>query len=65
MLWPRERPYSPIVKVEVDPHGQEWYVHEDGSKSTTVMGWRKDLGRLDAMTQVANPVPTVAREPSR
>lgn len=55
----RDRAYSPVIAREKDTTGREWYKHEDGSYSTTVMGWRKDLGRMDAITQVAHP--TAAR----
>lgn len=50
-------PWSPIVGTERTDAGVEWYVHADGSRSTTEMKWRSDLGRLDAMTRVAHPGP--------
>ena len=51
-----QRPWSPIVRVERSDLGIDWYVHADGTRSTTEMKWRQDLGRLDAMTRVAQPV---------
>lgn len=60
--WPTDIPWSPIKRMVVDPTGQEWYEHEDGSMSTTMMTWRKDLGREDAMTVLANPTDPVPRE---
>jgi len=51
----RGRAYSPVIGRTKDSSGREWYKHEDGSQSTTFMGWRKDLGRMDAITQVAHP----------
>ncbi|MBK8098867.1 MAG: hypothetical protein IPK26_17270 [Planctomycetes bacterium] len=51
-----QRPWSPIVRVERSDLGIDWYVHADGTRSTTEMKWREDLGRLDAMTRVAQPV---------
>ncbi|MGA1523507.1 MAG: hypothetical protein ACO4CT_10085 [Planctomycetota bacterium] len=60
--WPPDIPYAPIVKRVTDPHGQDWYVHADGSKSTTVMTWREDLGRYDAVTNLANPINAAPRE---
>lgn len=53
--WPPWIPYSPIVERVVDARGQEWYRHADGSMSTTQMTWRTDLGRPDAVTNLANP----------
>lgn len=60
--WPPDIPYAPIVKRVTDPLGQDWYVHADGSKSTTVMTWREDLGRYDAVTNLANPTAAAPRE---
>lgn len=59
--WPPDIPYAPIVKRVTDPTGQDWYVHADGSKSTTVMTWREDLGRYDAVTNLANPTAVAPR----
>jgi hypothetical protein len=52
-----DRPFSPIVSIERTDLGIDWYVHADGSRTTTEMKWRADLGRFDAMTRVAVPVP--------
>ena len=51
----RDRAYSPVIGKAKDDTGREWYQHEDGSSSTTFMGWRKDLGRYDGNTVVAHP----------
>ena len=48
-------PWSPIVGVERNDQGVDWYKHADGSYSTTQMVWRPDLGRHAAMTRVAHP----------
>jgi hypothetical protein len=48
-------PWSPIVGVQRSDVGVEWYVHADGSRSTTEMKFRSDLGRDDAITRVAHP----------
>jgi hypothetical protein len=50
------RPFSPIVAVERSDLGVDWYVHADGTRTTTEMKWRSDLGRFDAMTRVAVPL---------
>jgi hypothetical protein len=43
------------VCVERSDLGVDWYVHADGTRTTTEMKWRSDLGRLDAMTRIAVP----------
>jgi hypothetical protein len=58
--WPANEPWSPIVAIEHSPAGIDWWVHADGSRSTTEMKWRADLGRLDAVTRLARPTPKVA-----
>ncbi len=58
-VWPVSVPWSPITGVEHSPAGIDWYVHADGSRSTTQMVWRADLGRMDAMTRLARPTPQV------
>ena len=58
LAWPPNVPWSPIVGRELGAAGVEWYVHADGSRSTTEMKWRADLGRLDAVTRLARPGPT-------
>jgi hypothetical protein len=49
---PRE--WSPIVAVERNDAGVDWYRHANGSYSTTEMVMRSDLGRLAALTRVAH-----------
>jgi hypothetical protein len=56
-VWPTGVPWSPITGVERSPAGIDWFVHADGSRSTTQMVWRADLGRMDAMTRLARPTP--------
>jgi hypothetical protein len=63
--WPKDREYSPIVgrrwiKGKPPLEWVEWYVHADGSMSTTYMAWRADLGRKDAQTSIA--LPSVAQQ---
>ena len=61
--WPKDVPWSPIVRIERSDLGVDWYVHEDGSRSTTEMKWRSDLGREDAVTRLARPTPTAPNVP--
>ena len=56
LKWRKKTPFSPIVRKTVDDLGNEWYLHADGSQSTTVMVFRPDLGRHDAVTRIAHPV---------
>ncbi len=64
LLWPAETPYSPITGV-TRTQGIDWYVHADGSRSTTQMVYRSDLGRKTAMSMVANPRPALPLQPDR
>jgi hypothetical protein len=52
--------WSPIVGIESNSAGLDWYKHADGSYSTTQMVMRPDLGRMASMTRVAHPGPTPA-----
>jgi hypothetical protein len=61
--WMRDRPYSPIIGIDRAPDGKDWWVHADGSRSTTEMVYRSDLGRPDAVTQVAHPAPALPFHP--
>ena len=53
-------PYAPIVgkRRGKEPGSWWWYVHADGTMSTTAMVMREDLGRTDAVTIVAHPEAT-------
>lgn len=55
--WQKGRPYAPIERVERRADGRDYYVHADGSSTTTWWTWRADLGRWDAVTNVQHPVP--------
>jgi len=55
-------PYSPIVRKQIDPT-LEWYVHADGTYTTTIMQWRSELGRDDACTICLHPIAPAATEP--
>ncbi|MBK9385712.1 MAG: hypothetical protein IPN34_12960 [Planctomycetes bacterium] len=60
--WPPEEPFSPIVGKQM-AGDVEWYVHADGTQSTTQMVFRSDLGREVAVTHVARPMPVASEEP--
>jgi hypothetical protein len=55
--WQRGRPYSPVVGVQRLADGRDTYVHADGSRTTTFMTFRTDLGREVAVTHVLSPAP--------
>ena len=62
--WPAGIPWSPVVRKMVDNDGQEWYVHADGTYSSTVITYRSDLGRHVPVTQVAHPEKAAPMDPS-
>ncbi|MEE9127646.1 MAG: hypothetical protein V3U11_10950, partial [Planctomycetota bacterium] len=64
MDWPAQVPWSPIKGREIDSMGYEWYVHEDGSKSTTRMTYHSQIGREEAMTSVYNPIKPLPLDPA-
>jgi len=58
LVW-GDAPWSPIVGT-TRSEGVDWFVHEDGTYSTTVEVFRSDLGRTDPVTLVSRagtPVP--------
>jgi len=52
--WEPGRPYSPIIGTRTI-RGLDYYVHADGSTTTTLMAWRTDLKRYDGTTRVESP----------
>jgi hypothetical protein len=59
-----EQPYAPVVRIQKDPT-LEWYVHADGTYTTTIMQWRSDLNREDAVTLCLHPAtPTAVDAPA-
>lgn len=63
MGWPDERPWSPIIGKEMDRNGLEWYVHEDGSKSTTQNLYHTHTGGMAPVTNVFNPAKVLPMDP--
>lgn len=55
--WGSQIPWSPIVGIENNDQGVDWYRHANGSYSTTQMVWRSDLKRHEAMTRVGHRGP--------
>jgi hypothetical protein len=49
--------FTPVVRTVRGADGHDWYEHEDGTRSTSYMVWREDLGRMDAVTDLAAPKP--------
>ncbi|MGE0143814.1 MAG: hypothetical protein AB7I19_07870 [Planctomycetota bacterium] len=62
--WPNDRPWAPIVERRVRQDGTEAYVHADGSWSWTQLQYRKDLGRMDSITLLANPTDPLPIDPA-
>lgn len=61
--WPKDTPYSPVIKKVVDKGGLEWYVHKDGSYTITQNEYRADLGRTEPSTTVYNPKKALPMNP--
>lgn len=55
LRWPRGRPFAPIVAVETTDTGLAWYVHQDGTRSTTQWMQKPD-GSREGVGSVASPV---------
>ena len=65
-LW-GDPPWSPIVRVDHN-NGLDWYVHADGSYTTSMMQWRSDLNDKTAVTICLHPtqmIPTDETVPSK
>lgn len=56
--WPDDRPWSPIVRVETDSFGDQWYVHADESRSQTVLREVRRNGEsvIQPLTLVYTPI---------
>jgi hypothetical protein len=61
--WPADRPWSPIVSKETDQDGDEWYVHEDGSRSITKNQYHTHLKGMAPVTSVYNPTKPLPLDP--
>lgn len=55
ITWDPGRPWSPIVEIRRFDDGLDWFVHADGTRSTTRYFFRPDLGREDASTLTQHP----------
>lgn len=53
--WDRDLPKSPVVGLRTLADGVTWYVHADGTLTTTTRLWRDDLGRLDGTSLTQHP----------
>lgn len=53
--WPADTEYTPPIRIHTDPDGTQWYVHANDFVWTTIMQFRKDLGREDPTTLAWNP----------
>ncbi len=60
--WPAALPWSPIKGV-VPQAGNDWYLHEDGSWSTTLLQKEPGTGRLRGVAEVFPAVPQ-AQQPA-
>ena len=53
--WPEDRPWSPIVRKEIDKLGYEWYVHADGCKTITQVVFDRVSGKRMVATNTFQP----------
>ncbi len=53
ITWHRMLPFTPVVRVETDASGRQWYVHENGARSTTYVD-----ARGVAIAEVSLPAPS-------
>ena len=63
--WPADTEYTPPVRIQTDPDGTQYYVHENGVYWTTLIQYRPDLGRDDPGTWLWDPNNAPAGQPSR
>ncbi len=56
--WPDDRPWSPIVRIDTDSFGEQWYVHADESRSQTILREVRRSGEsaVQPMTLVYTPI---------
>ena len=55
ILWDRALPHAPVVDIRRLEDGRDWFVHADGTLTTTCRLWRDDLGREDVTTLTQHP----------
>ncbi len=55
ILWDRAVPKSPVVGLRTLDDGVTWFVHADGTLTTTTRLWRDDLAREDVTTLTQHP----------
>lgn len=62
LTWHKMLPYTPVVRVERDAAGRDWYVHENGARSTTYVDSRgvviADVSMPAATAPVVDEPPT-------
>jgi hypothetical protein len=56
-------PYAKVVRKERDRTGLEWYIHENGVRSTTKLQWRN--GVQEAVSEVDMPRPPAPVVPDK
>ena len=58
MPWPGGGPFSPVLEV-ITHQGQQWYRHEDGSMSTTVVARDEVSGKPVTVPMCCRPEPVM------
>jgi len=53
LTWHKQVPFTRVVRIERDGSGRDWYVHENGARSTTYLDARGQV-----MSDIELPMPT-------
>ncbi len=66
VVWPKDVPFAPVVKIVRDAQGVDWWSHADGSWSTSIMSetTRRGVKQIEPITRHYLPMPTAPTEPT-
>jgi hypothetical protein len=56
LIWHRLVPFTRVVRIERDASGRDWYVHENGARSTTYVDARGQVMSDIEMPKATQPV---------
>jgi len=56
LTWHRLVPFTRVVRIERDASGRDWYVHENGARSTTYVDARGQVMSDIEMPKAAQPL---------
>jgi hypothetical protein len=66
VVWPKDVPFAPVVKIVRDAQGLDWWSHADGSWSTSIMSetTRRGVKQIEPITRHYLPVPVAPTDPT-